>query len=1022
MKKSIFLSMLFFLTCFCAMAQTSKDIYGKVVDNKTGEVLLGVVIREDGTQNATVTDIDGNYKFSIKSSEVSVSYIGYKTLNITVPASGNIDFKLEPIDQMLNEVVVVGYGSMRKSDLTGSLSSINGDNLRNMAESNVSSMLAGKASGVFVASSSGQPGADAVVRVRGLGTVNDNNPIYVVDGQFMDNISSINPTDIEHIEVLKDASSCAIYGSRGSNGVILITTKNGVNGKTNISFNAYVGVKNSTKSLDMMNSDQFYDFITTAYKNDASFQNSMLQKFTNQYKKGYNTDWWKEVTHTAFTQNYNLSISKGTDNSKSYLSVGYVDDQGSLITTYYKRLNLNMKQEYNLNKYVTVGMNVTLSDAKKRDASQLPSFDFILKADPFTPVISPLVDASSENYEYNKYAPTEWSFDPNPVSLLRLPNKHNDILNVFGNAYVQLNILKGLAYRMQFSFGHLKDRYTYFTPIYSATFSDDNLANMESKYNKQTKLINDDDVTKNYIIENRLNYNTKIGKNSIDAMFAITYEKTDESPINTYKRNALGNEDIYQVMDAQTSGDNVSGGREKTSMMSYLSRFNYVYDDKYLLTASFRADGSSKFNKDNRWGFFPSVALGWRISNERFFKDMKIDKVLSYTKLRVGWGENGNQRINRKAAHTLIGTDNEKQWYFGSGFSQGYVPTYTGNSDVKWEKDQQANIGLDLGFLNNDLNMTMDFYIKKTTDMLLQVPIPDFGSYSNDPYFNAGDLKNTGFDMSIDYHKNLSKDFSINAGMNFSTYKTKVTKLTSDYLTGNVSRTYVGGPIGRFWGYKQIGIFQNQEEIDSYVDKNGTKIQPNAKPGDFKFAKLGESGVLNDNDDRTFIGDPNPDLIYGFNIGLSYRNFDLSMFFQGTLGNDIYNVSKGALASVGYQNALADAYTKAWKQEGDNAVYPRITNTDTNNNYRTSSFYVEDGSYLKLQNIQLGYNIPENICKRWNVFNQCRLYISAQNLFTLTGYSGLDPEIGVDNALNTGYDSLHYPTCRTFTFGINLQF
>lgn len=1021
MKKFILFVLFISLTCTGAIAQQVKKITGTVADSNTGEPLIGATIRESGTQNATATDLNGKYKLSIRSSQITVSYVSYTTQNIKVTGSGTYNIRLQTDNNMLNEVVVVGYGSQKKSDLTGSLSSISGKDLKNMAETNVSEMLAGKAAGVFVAAASGQPGEDAIVRVRGLGTVNDNNPLYVVDGQFMDNISSVNPTDIDRIEVLKDASACAIYGSRGSNGVILITTKNGKEGTT-ISFNAFIGVKNSYKALDMMNSDQFYKFITTAYAGDASFQNSMKSKFTNQYKKGYSTDWWKECTRSAFTQNYNFSISKGSDNSRSYLSVGYVDDQGALITTEFKRLNANLKQEYDLSKYITVGTNITLSKASKRDAGQLPSFDFIQKADPFTPVISPLVDASSENYEYNKYAPTEWSFDPNPVSLLRLPNRNNDIFNVFGNAFAQIKLLKGLTYRAQFSFERFNDNFKNFVPIYTATFSDDNLANKESKYNTETKLTNNSDLINNYIFENRLNYDATFGKNSLNAMFAITYEKNDEKTVNAYKRAALGNSDIYQILDAQTAGDATSGSRIATSMMSYLGRINYVYDDKYLLTASFRADGSSKFAKGNRWGFFPSLSLGWRISNEQFFTNSSLNNVISNLKLRAGWGENGNQRIDRKAALTLIGTTNENQWYFGSGYSQGYIPSYTGNSDVKWERDSQANVGLDMGLFANSLNVIMDFYIKKTTDMLLQVPIPVFGAYSNNPYFNAGNLKNTGFDFSIDYHGKIDKDFSYNAGLNMSTYKTKVTKLTSDYLTGNVSRTYVGGSIGRFWGYKQIGIFQNQSEIDKYVDKNGTKIQPNAKPGDFKFAKLGTSGILSDDQDRTFIGDPNPDLIYGFNLGFQYKNFDLSMFFQGTIGNDIYNLSKGNLAQAGLQNALAESYTKAWTKEGDNAKYPRMTNTDTNNNYRASSFYVEKGSYLRLQNIQLGYNIPSKLCEKSKLFSSCRLYISGQNVFTLTGYSGLDPEIGVDNALNTGYDQTHYPSCRTFTFGVNLQF
>ena len=839
----------------------------------------------------------------------------------------------------------------------------------------------------------------------------------------MDNISSLNPSDIERMEVLKDASACAIYGSRGSNGVILITTKGGVKGETTVTLDAYVGVKNSYKALNMMNSDQYYNFIMKAYENDASFQNSMKDKFTNQYQKGYNTNWWNEVTRTAFNQNYNLSIRKGTDNSRSSLSLGYVDDQGAIITTEFKRLSLKANLEYDINKFITVGANVNLAKIRKRDAGAIPSFDFIQKADPFTPVISPLVDPSSENYEYNKYAPTEWSYDPNPVAMLELPNRYNDIFNVFGNVFAQIKLYKGLSYRVQYSFERYHDTFKDFRPVYSSTFSEDNLANQESKYNKETQLNNNSAVTSNYQVEQRLNYNTTIGRHKLDAMVAMTYEKNSSEGINAFKRKALGNDEIYQILDAQTAGDNTSGGKETSSMLSYLGRINYVYDDRYLATVNFRADGSSRFAKRNRWGYFPSVSLGWRVSNEEFFKNLNIENTISNLKLRVGWGQNGNQRIDRDAPLTLIGTNNENQWYFGNGYSQGYVPTYVGNADIKWETSQQTNVGLDMSFFKNSLDVSMDFYVKKTSDMLLNMPIPSFGAFPNSPFFNAGDLKNTGFEIVVNYRNQIGKDFNYNVGLNMSTYKTEVTKLTSEYLSGNTSRTYVGGPIGRFWGYKQIGIFQNQEEIDNYVDKNGTKIQPNAQPGDFKFAKLGESGELNDDDDRTFIGDPNPDLIYGFNLGFSYKNFDVSMAFQGTIGNDIWNVAKGSLASAGRQNALADAYTKAWTKDGDlDAVYPRITNSDSNNNMRGSSFYVENGSYLRLQNMQIGYTLPSHICQKSKLFSSCRFYVSGQNIFTLTGYSGLDPELGINNPLDMGVDTTRYPSSRTFTFGINLQF
>lgn len=1022
MNKHLYFFVLFFLICSNIWAQDVRKISGTVVDGVTGEALIGVSIVEGGTTNGTITDVDGKYVLNVTTGKVSYSYIGYKTSILTVTNSGVYDVKLQPDNEQLDEVVVIGYGTQKKSDLTGSLSSIGSKDIKNYAVANASELLTGKAAGVFVAATSGQPGADAVVRVRGFGTVNDNNPLYVVDGQFMDNISSLNPADIERIEVLKDASACAIYGSRGSNGVILVTTKGGIEGKTIVTLDAYVGIKNSYKALDMMNSEQYYNFITEAYKDDPTFTADKKEKFTNQYKKGYDTNWWDEVTRTAFTQNYNISVRKGTDKSRTAISLGYIGDQGPIITTEFNRLSLRLNQEYDINDWITVGATLNGAKIKQRDTGAISSFDFIQKADPFTPVINPLVDMSSSNYEYDKYAPTEWSFDPNPVGELERPDRYNDKFNVFGNVFTQINFFKGLSYRIQYSFERNHDVYKDFRPAYHSVFSEDNLANTGGKYLNETQLTNNSSVVFNYLVEQRLNYNVSFGKSSLDAMVAMTYEKNTAEGINAYKRNALGNEDVYHILDAHTAGDAVSGGKASSSMLSYLGRINYSYDDRYLATVNFRADGSSRFAKGNRWGYFPSVSLGWRINNEEFFKDLNIDETVSNIKLRLGWGQNGNQRIDSNAPYTLIGTNKEMQWYYGSGFSQGYTPIYMGNADIKWETSQQTNVGLDLAFFRNSLDISMDFYVKRTNDMLLNMPVPSFGGFSNSPFFNAGDLKNVGFEFVANYRSHVN-DFNYHIGLNLSTYKTKVTSLTSEYLSGANSRTYVGGPIGRFWGYKQIGIFQNQKGIDEYVDKSGNKIQPNAKPGDFKFAKLGEEGPLNDDDDRTFIGNPNPDLIFGFNLGFEYKNFDITMAFQGTIGNDIWNVSKGMLSTAGNQNALAEAYTGAWRKEGDlDAKYPRITNTNNNNNMRASSFYVEDGSYLRLQNMQIGYNLPARICQKTRLFSSCRLYLSGQNVFTLTGYSGLDPEIGVNSPLDMGVDNLHYPSARTFTFGVNLQF
>ena len=1019
MIKHLFILTMALLMCVGSYAQ-QKRISGTVSDNSTGEVLIGVSVYEPGTSNGTTTDVNGNYSLNINGSQVSFSYVGYATKTLAVKASKVINIKLSS-DTQLGEVIVVGYGTQRKSDLTGSVASINATQIKNQAVSNVSTLLAGKAAGVFVGADGGQPGASSVVRIRGYGTVNDNNPLYVVDGQYMDDLNNLNPADIERIEVLKDAASAAIYGSRGSNGVILITTKGGTKGKTEITFDGYVGAKSSYKAMEMMNSEQFYNFIMEAYKDDETFQASQKEKFTNQYKRGYDTDWWKEVTRTGFNQNYNLSIRKGSDKSRTALSLGYLNDQGAIIETYLKRYSVRFNQEYDLNSRITIGVNANIAKIDSKD-SGLPAYSHIQKADPFTPVINPLVDPESENYKYNKYAPTEWAWEQNPVALINLSDRHNNAFNIFGNMFASVKLLDGLTYRFQYSLERNSSTYKNFSPAYQSTYSEYSLdPNMAAKYQEETRMTHNTWQTFNQTVENRLNYQKKIGLHHLDIMGAITYEKNDSEGVNAFKTGALSNDEIYHVLDAQTQNAQTSGGRTITSMMSYLGRISYNYADKYLATVNFRADGSSRFAKQNRWGCFPSFSLGWRITNEEFFKNLQIDNWVSSLKIRASWGQNGNQRIDNNARYSLVGNGRDDQWCFGSGFSLGYLPTNSGNTELKWETSEQTNVGLDAVLFNNTLEISMDLYEKKTKDMLLSVEMPAFGAFPTWPYFNAGSITNRGFELALNYRNNIGKDFEYNVGVNLSTYKTEVTELTSEYLQGQVSRTYVGGPIGRFYGHKQIGIFQNQEEIDNYVDSKGNKIQPNARPGDFKFAKLTEEGALND-DDRTFIGDPNPDLIYGFNLGFAYKNFDLSMVFQGTLGNDIYDGAIGQLAFAGSHNSLEEAYTKSWKQEGDHAKYPRISNTDSNNNYRLSSFMIENGSYLRLQNLQIGYNLPKSFCQKSKLFQNCRIYVSGQNLFTFTKYSGLDPDLGVSNPLDMGVDNVRYPTSRVLTLGVNVHF
>ena len=1054
MKRNLMFKVLLTLIvgCFLSIDAFAQQMTVKgLVKDTTGEPIIGANVVVKGTTNGTITDFDGKYTLKVSSNKVSFSYVGFKTEIVNVTNSGTYNVNLVS-DNELDEVVVIGYGTQRKSDLTGALASISSKDIKNYAVSNASELLTGKAAGVFVAASSGQPGSDAVIRVRGLGTVNDNNPLYVVDGQFMDNISSLNPSDIERMEVLKDASACAIYGSRGSNGVILITTKGGVKGETTVTLDAYVGVKNSYKALNMMNSDQYYNFIMKAYENDASFQNSMKDKFTNQYQKGYNTNWWNEVTRTAFNQNYNLSIRKGTDNSRSSLSLGYVDDQGAIITTEFKRLSLKANLEYDINKFITVGANVNLAKIRKRDAGAIPSFDFIQKADPFTPVISPLVDPSSENYEYNKYAPTEWSYDPNPVAMLELPNRYNDIFNVFGNVFAQIKLYKGLSYRVQYSFERYHDTFKDFRPVYSSTFSEDNLANQESKYNKETQLNNNSAVTSNYQVEQRLNYNTIIGRHKLDAMVAMTYEKNSSEGINAFKRKALGNDEIYQILDAQTAGDNTSGGKETSSMLSYLGRINYVYDDRYLATVNFRADGSSKFNKDNRYGYFPSGSLAWSFSEEEFMKPLK--SVLSSGKVRLSWGLTGNNRIGEYDYYALLAVLKSRVGSYTSTNSlpsgvypfdndatnAGVVPTSLPNKDLKWETTEQWNAGLDLGFFDERIGITMDIYRKTTRDLLLDASLP-FSSGYYSATKNIGKVRNDGLELSLNTVNFQTRAFKWTTNFNISFNKNKVLALSENQtalLTAaqfdqnyNGQSSYiakVGLPMGLMYGYVYEGTYKYDDfnkSGNSYSLKPGVphySTETNTQPGMPKYADLNGDGVV-DSNDRTIIGRGLPIHTGGFTNNFEYKGIDLSVFFQWSYGNDIMNANRLFFESSNNRSRELNqfaSYANRWTPENPTSDIPAATNSSSNR--VISSRIIEDGSYLRLKNVTVGYTFPAKLVKKWKI-DKARVYVAAQNLWTCTGYSGYDPEVSVRNsALTPGLDYSSYPRAYSISFGVSLGF
>ncbi|MDR1202667.1 MAG: TonB-dependent receptor [Tannerellaceae bacterium] len=817
-----------------------KDVYGEPVIGAT-------VTEKDRAGMGTITDIDGAFTLNNVSegSTLIISYIGYASQELRADTRP-LQIQLLEDTKTLEEVVVIGYGTIRKSDLTGAVVSVTSDDIKNYAVTNLETAIVGKLAGVYASTNSGQPGSGAAIRIRGIGTVNDNKPLYVVDGIFLDAINDLNPNDIDRIEVLKDASSTAIYGSRGANGVILITTKKGNAGDFTITLDSYIGTSSSIYMPKMSSSEQLYNFLRESYDNDnLTFPNGIKEL----YERGVNTDWWDVSTKPGFTQNYNLSVRGGSEKIKSALSLGYVGEDGFIKNTSYNRFTLHSYLEYKLSDRVSMGVNLNLSENKSRELRGFyePIWQ-ITSADPFSYVYNPAVEKTDPEYEYNKYAATEYSYTNNPLFLLETNNGYTKRMNTYGNVFANVKILEELNYNVQYSFNKPVSYSNNFDPKYSLTPTKLNIASL--KYRNYNRVTTSQSNTLNTIWQQTLTYDKKIGADhSLNAVLGVTYENNSYNDIGGVKNTTPGNGEEYWVLDAATSMLSLTGIRRENAILSFLGRVNYTYANKYLATVSFRTDGSSRFSKSNRWGYFPSFSLGWRVSEEHFFQELDLSQI-SNLKIRLGWGQTGNQSIANNAAITTVGTTDSRIYILGDNLNQAYGLVNMGNSNIRWEVSEQTNLGIDAGLFDNKLQVTLDYYNKKTKDMLLQLTVPALAGYPNSPWTNAGSIQNTGFDFSANYQGQVS-DLSYNIGVNFSTYKNKVISLGTGnepiYYTGlktAMTKTEVGQPVALFYGYKQEGIFQNQKEIDDYVNNSGELLQPLARPGDFKFADVNDDGKL----------------------------------------------------------------------------------------------------------------------------------------------------------------------------------
>jgi TonB-linked SusC/RagA family outer membrane protein len=971
--------------------QTKTRITGTVVD-QAGEPVIGANVIEKGTVNGVTTDVDGRFSLEVtNNATLQVSYIGYLSQNIAVGNQTDLQITLRENAQALEEVVVVGYGSQRRSDLIGSVGSVSEKALAGRATLTVEHALQGKVPGVMVTQQNGQPGAAPSIRIRGIGTLNNNDPLYIVDGVPLTNsMEIINNQDIESIEILKDAASASIYGSRAGNGVILITTKKGTAGKPTVFYDGNVGYNEFSKRLDILNTADFTMIM------DESYVNSGMEPYWKSVTPRADTDWQDLVFQRGVVHSHSLGVRGSSDKSRYYLVVGYDDQDGTLINTSYKRYSVKSNVEVDVNKKLTVGMNLSYINRTYTEVD-LGNGQGVLQSALRMP---PTVPAYNEDGSYGYQTALNEGDAMSPLTSAEIYKGYNNSYRTLVHVYGDYKILPSLRFRSNFS-GDLQNwDYSNFQPTYEQGPQRNTLATLTERYNKNTSIS----------FENFLTYDQTFNElHHVTAMIGQSVITFDERNTSASKKGFPSNDPYMRYFSAGTEQDQVSGGRNDWALLSYFGRLNYSFADRYLFQFNLRADGSSRFGKNNKWGNFPSAGIGWRLSEEQFLKD-------------VEWLDN----LKLKGSYGILGTMPTAYYGFTSTLSQmkytlgtdqnpviGYYPASVDNHDFKWETIYQTNIGFDLG-LWDKVSFTMEYYNKYTKDILQILPLPGYSGTSGS-LSNIGEMKNRGFEFSLGLNNRVG-DLNYSVSGHLTTLKNEVVKLFDNDapITAGESRTEVGRSIGEFYGYITDGIFQNWSEIEAH------KVQPLAVPGDIRFKNLNGDDKL-DAEDMDFIGSPLPSLTYGASINLEYRGIDFSLALTGVNGNSIYYSQKHAMVNGGYAFNKLSTILERWQKEGDQTTIPRVSTSSQNDNFRQSDFFIENGSYLRLSNLQLGYTLPLALTRKIGI-QRTRFYVSVNNLYTFTTYNGYDPEITITNPLYGGYDITAYPVPRTVLFGLNLTF
>ena len=967
------------------------SIKGHVVD-ATGEPVIGASVVEGRTTNGTITDVDGNFSLSVPAnSTLTISFVGYKTQTVPVNGKNSLKVTLQEDTEVLDEVVVVGYGTMKKSDLTGAVSSVGVKDIKDSPVANIGQAMQGKVSGVQIIDA-GKPGDNVTIKIRGLGTINNSNPLIVIDGIPTDlGLSSLNMADVERVDVLKDASATAIYGSRGANGVVMITSKRGAEGAGKVTVNANWAIQNATKVPDMLNAAQY-----------AALSNDMLSNNddnTNPYWAdpsllGTGTNWLDEMLRTGVKQSYSVSYSGGTEKAHYYVSGGFLDQSGIVESVNYRRFNFQANSDAQVNRWLKFTTNLTFSTDVKEGGTY--SIGDAMKALPTQPVKNEDGSWSGPGQEAQWYGSVR-----NPIGTLYMMTNETKGYNFLANITGEIAFTKWLKLKSTFGYDAKFWFVDNFTPAYDWK---PNPVEESSRYKSDNKSFT-------YLWDNYFVFDhTFTQKHRVGVMAGSSAQWNNYDYLNAQK-NIFMFDNIHE-MDNGEKMYSIGGSQSDWALLSLMARLNYSYEDKYLLTATVRRDGSSRFGKNNRWGTFPSVSLAWRISQEEWFP--KDNSPVNDLKLRIGYGVTGNQEIGN---YGFVASYNTGVYPFGNNNSTALVSTTLSNPNIHWEEVRQTNFGVDMSLFNSRVNLSLDAYIKKTADMLVKASIPITSGFEDttETFTNAGKMRNKGVEMTL-RTINLKGLFSWESALTATYNKNEILDLNSEtpMFINQMGNSYVtmlraGYPINVFYGYVTDGLFQNWEEVNRHA------TQPGAAPGDIRFRDLNNDGVIND-EDRTVIGNPNPNWFFSLSNNFSYKGWELSVFLQGVSGNKIYNANNVDNEGMAAAYNQTTAVLNRWTGEGTSNSMPRAIWGDPNQNCRVSDRFVENGSYLRLKNITLSYTLPKKWMQKIQLEN-ARISFSCENVATITGYSGFDPEVDIN-----GIDSSRYPISRTFSMGLNFNF